>query len=69
MTDKTEREYKNFREALNEIEHVADVINIDGDFSVRLREASQHLREAAKYIRTYINNLNKYYDDSNNGKR
>ena len=69
MTDKTEREYKNFREALNEIKHVADVINIDGDFSVRLREASQHLREAAKYIKTYINNLNKYYDDSNNGKR
>jgi len=58
MTEIPRKEYQNIREVLNEIDHIADIIDIDGEFSKRFRESAQNLRDAVKYIKNHINELN-----------
>ena len=58
MTEIPRKEYQNIREVLNEIDHIADIIDIDGEFSKRFRESAQSLRDAVKYIKNHINELN-----------
>ena len=62
------RKYQNIREVLNEVEHIADIIDIEGDYSKRFRESAEHLRVAVKYIKNHINELNKNLEISNKVK-
>ena len=62
------RKYQNIREVLNEIEYIADIIDIEGDYSKRFRESAEHLRVAVKYIKNHINELNKNLEISNKVK-